>query len=833
MKIPLKEFQVDAVAELHLRFANTQTFSTSELGAVLLNAPTGSGKTLMMTTLIDELLAGNENEGGGDPELVFVWLTDQPELNKQTYDKMIATSGVLTSNELTIIDAGLDAETLAPGKVYFLNTQKLGSGTSFVKSGDGRAFTLWETLKNTVSHDPSKLVLILDEAHRGSKGRDAAEADTIMQKFLKGSDEIDAVPLVIGISATPDRFVKLCNDTNRPLRRVDVEPARVRESGLLKEYVDLYHPDEEQPSHATMLQEAIGAWKAYCEQWAAYDAGEDEMVPQPVLLVQVEDTKSGSKAYSMTDLPMVVGTLAKNIPHDEGDTSWLAHAFQDDADLVVAGHTVRHLAPSAIDADPKVKVVLFKTSLNTGWDCPRAETMVSFRSAKDETNIAQLVGRMVRSPLARRIDANEHLNTVALYLPYYDRTTVEKVITRLASDASTVPPAEFRKGKEAVSLRRATGLDACFAVLEGLPTYTIPRSRPMKPVPRLAKLAGLLAELGLGGEPVKAYRSKLIQVLIDEHTRLANDPDFKALLDETAVLDIHRRRFDYAATGDEKNDDDVAVRVKIADQNIEDLYAESGRLLGEGLHREYLRTRRKTGETDSQRVKLELHALVSTKGVLEKVATTADALRKEWTDTHKAAIATKDEKHRQTWREIEGAGTQPEQITIEPPESIEGQKAGQAWRKHLYVDVGGGYYEDFKSTWEYKAIEMETARTDVVGWLRNQDRKPWSLCVKRRDGTKWVGIHPDFIIFRQTPGGVIADIIDPHLLSESNAPARSAALAEYAKDHSDRFGRIELVIFANQHDLTGKRLDLMDELTRNNVAGVTTHEHLRQLFESA
>ena len=62
--------------------------------------------------------------------------------------------------------------------------------------------------------------------------------------------------------------------------------------------------------------------------------------------------------------------------------------------------------------DMRLRVVLFKLSLNTGWDCPRAEVMMSFRAAADATYIAQLVGRMVRTPLARRIVDVESLNTV-------------------------------------------------------------------------------------------------------------------------------------------------------------------------------------------------------------------------------------------------------------------------------------------------------------------------------------------------------------------------------------------------------------------------------------
>lgn len=515
---------------------------------------------------------------------------------------------------------------------------------------------------------------------------------------------------------------------------------------------------------------------------------------------------------------------------------YLAHAFQDDLDHVIAGHTVRHIAPSDIVDDDKVKVVLFKTSLNTGWDCPRAETMVSFRSAKDETNIAQLVGRMVRAPLARRIDANEHLNTVALYLPYYDRKTVEKVIMRLTGDPSNVPPTQVRDGKEVLTLTKAKEKDECFEVLAKLPTYIIPRTRPMKPVSRLAKLAALLAELGWEPEPVKTYRSGLVKVLLDERERLRANAEFQKRIDENAVLDIRRRRYAYAASDPAKDADPQQVRARIADQNIDDLYTEAGRFLGEGLHKEYLRTRRKDAtegeEIDSLRVKLELHALVTTNGVLDKVNAVADDLRKTWTGKHKAAIRAADEKHHQTWREIEGAGANPERDDVAPQPCIEAREGKTEWRDHLYVDTEGKYREDLSSSWETKALSTELAREDVAGWLRNVDRKPWALCVKRQAGIKWVGIYPDFIIFRKTEGGVIADIVDPHLLNDEHAPERARALAQYAADHSENFGRIELIIYASADDVTGKRLDLMDETLRSKVALVSGHAHLRQLFDS-
>ena len=37
---------------------------------------------------------------------------------------------------------------------------------------DGRSFTIWDTIRNTIEHPDLTLYLVLDEAHRGMNARD-------------------------------------------------------------------------------------------------------------------------------------------------------------------------------------------------------------------------------------------------------------------------------------------------------------------------------------------------------------------------------------------------------------------------------------------------------------------------------------------------------------------------------------------------------------------------------------------------------------------------------------------------------------------------------------
>ena len=66
-----------------------------------------------------------------------------------------------------------------------------------------------------------------------------------MQKFLRGSPEDDLIvmPLVIGVTATPQRFQRLMTGTTSTIHNVIVPPEAVRESGLLKDRIIIQYPE--------------------------------------------------------------------------------------------------------------------------------------------------------------------------------------------------------------------------------------------------------------------------------------------------------------------------------------------------------------------------------------------------------------------------------------------------------------------------------------------------------------------------------------------------------------------------------------------------------------
>src|SRR5699024_9395020 len=109
---------------------------------IAFRAPTGSGKTIVMTAVIENIFNGTETTIE-QPEAIFVWLSDSPQLNEQSKMKIIQKADKIRPNQcVTIEDDSFDQEMLDDGMIYFLNTQKLGKSSNLVKGGDNRTYTI-------------------------------------------------------------------------------------------------------------------------------------------------------------------------------------------------------------------------------------------------------------------------------------------------------------------------------------------------------------------------------------------------------------------------------------------------------------------------------------------------------------------------------------------------------------------------------------------------------------------------------------------------------------------------------------------------------------------
>lgn len=436
MKVELFPFQKRALADIRMKTAEAMGsyHRTHAPQVVSFTAPTGAGKTIIMSALIEDILFGDE-QYADQQDAIIVWLSDSPQLNEQSKQKIDSKADKIRLSQcVTVSEESFDKEMFEDGHVYFLNTQKLSVTSKLTKNGDGRTYTIWQTLANTVREKSDRLYFIIDEAHRGMQGREASKATTIMQKFIKGSDSdgIQPMAVVIGMSATTQRFNALVEGTSSTIHKSIVTTDEVRASGLLKDRIVITYPEEDTVNNdMAILQAAADDWKEKWEHWTQYCFEQHYAYVNPILIIQV--LNGTGDVLTDTNLDDCIAKIEERTGF-KLENGQVVHTFGGTTTtLTVNGLEVRYEEPSNIADDRNIRVVFFKENLSTGWDCPRAETMMSFKHANDATYIAQLLGRMVRTPMQMHIQVDDVLNDVHLYLPYFNEDTVMDVVEALQS----------------------------------------------------------------------------------------------------------------------------------------------------------------------------------------------------------------------------------------------------------------------------------------------------------------------------------------------------------------------------------------------------------------
>lgn len=446
MKYGLFDFQKDAVASLLKKMESMQRSYEADgsLSAVALTAPTGAGKTVISAAVAEGLFYGNDTYAGND-RAVILWLSDSPSLNEQTMKRFNAATDLLNVvNAMETIgpDFAKNHSKLIPGHIYFLNRQLLGKGKKLSNEAEGgRSF--YDVLSDTIDDSDIHLYLFIDEAHRGlgsgnDKGTSNSANKTIYSIIIDGQYGVNKpMPCVVGISATPERFNNAMQGRkNRDMKAsVDVPVSAVRRSGLIKDTIELRTPKKAANTKHQDLTQACVRLAELSKKWKDYCTHKNKNVLSgviPLMVVQVEDK------VTKDTLTALCAQIHKVLPWlDISDC--FGNVFGEHEDITTTAGKIPYVKPEEVAERTEIRVLFAKDAISTGWDCPRAEVIYSRRKRTDSTYIAQLIGRMIRTPLARRVPTMEELNTVACYLPEYDSSTVESVVERLKEDNVALP----------------------------------------------------------------------------------------------------------------------------------------------------------------------------------------------------------------------------------------------------------------------------------------------------------------------------------------------------------------------------------------------------------
>lgn len=835
------EYQQRAIGELIKSVRDSQdAFERyGELSAIALTAPTGAGKTVIAAFVIEHLLVGPD----ADPDAVVLWLSDSPSLNVQTAERFSQISADLTPEVLQgtgvvrTIEAGRrgrqaafdSIQELEPGCVYLVNRQLFAETSRLEKAGErGDGVTLRDVIDKAIRE--RHLVLFIDEAHRGigrASREDDAKSATIYSSIIDGLGGHEVPHVVVGVSATPRRFMEVMNARShkRTLRpAITVTPAEVQDSGLIVDEIDLHVPASQKPKGdldwldmaCDRLAELDGEWADYAE------AHPSDPRVRPLLLVQVENRSRSSETTSKAEAERVEALarhIAGRIPSLARYPMSFANAFGAHMD---AGD-VKYVYPERVQEDDDVRVLFVREAVSAGWDCPRASVMWSARRHVDSDYVVQLIGRLTRTPLAKRAgEPGSPLNRVSCYLPRFaaeqTKGAVDYLTGRTAGFSYDPMVPVGRVLVNPVEVTWGGGFDP--AALEDverawdtIPTAIIPR-KSSNAFRSLVNAASLFIDLGWDAPLIERSFPVRLDAIAAEH------PDeWNAAVD--SVEHIHGSRIVIdRITGEEH------VEQIVEDAGMPSIDAAAGkaaRMFTKVLAIAYQKACR--AKLTDRGAKIRLAAAMQCDPVREALESWAGDTLDSMMDAHAADRAFLTGEQRERFDTLEGGG-----VTYRPlkrPVPLKGRHSQSKypsqtvdgslpqWAKHVYADRQGVYYSKFNDL-ETKVLDVELARDRTIAWYRNPSLgldRSFTIPYETADGTH--GLHPDFIFFTRTAdGGVRPSVVDPHGDHLADSLAKLIGWCDWLDQHSGVFAQVLSV----SDTADGVRfLDLTDVATRSVV----------------
>ena len=374
----LKTYQRDAVDEIKELF---DFYFDKKEKIIVFKSPTGSGKTLMISSVIEEEVAERENDN-----FCFVWASiGKGELQKQSYYSV--KSYVQGHPSCTLLEEDFfgSRSFIKNHEVVFVNWEKLiakdrGTGqwkNNLMKDSEGHNFL---DVINKTKENGTKIILIVDESHIGSN------SNTRIAEF---KDQILQPNMTIEMSATP---------SDNP--GVIVDPQYVIDEGIIKEDVivneGISKEDKtltEKDSEILILEKAESKRQEIINAYKEVGANVN-----PLVLVQIPNTDAGeAKKIVVTDF-----LHEKGMTEENGQLkSWYDNKGNFDKNTIKRN-------------DDETNYLIFKTAVATGWDCPRAHILVKFREGHSETFEIQTIGRILRTAEAKKY-ANSVLDNAYIF----------------------------------------------------------------------------------------------------------------------------------------------------------------------------------------------------------------------------------------------------------------------------------------------------------------------------------------------------------------------------------------------------------------------------------
>lgn len=354
---------------------------------LVFKAPTGAGKTMMASQMLNELTEELQSRGDCPYQRVaYVWIAPN-KLHQQSYFKMKEFFGETHLLRPVMYDE-LDQSDgyIHSGEILFVNWESINKEKNVMVRESEQNLSVFEIARRTQEEQGVPIVVVIDEEHL-FWSKTADKSKKVLEQMMPKVE--------IRISATP----KTHSDYT-----VVIPREKVIDEEMIKRQV-IMNPDiakgftDESELNQHLIAKALEKRNQLAEAYRKVGANIN-----PLLLIQLPNDTSETMSSEDLAIAEQVKTylrVVKGITEENGRLAiWLS---KEKANL-----------PHLEAPDNLAEVLLFKQAIALGWDCPRAAVLLIFRKLQSDTFTIQTVGRILRMP-EQKFYAEELLNVGYVY----------------------------------------------------------------------------------------------------------------------------------------------------------------------------------------------------------------------------------------------------------------------------------------------------------------------------------------------------------------------------------------------------------------------------------
>lgn len=467
------KYQIKYINKLANTAKDLLTDEYRDNDTIVFKAPTGSGKTYMVSQALTQMV--NEN-----PEIAFafIWISVN-NLHEQSLNSL---SRYFEDDRLLdcITNTDLNNNTIEQNQIMFINWESINKENSLFRVDNEQNWNLQSVVENTKDIG-NTIVLLIDESHRNASTE-------------KSKDLIDIINprLIIEVTATP----KSSSGT-----LIDIPLKEVIDEGMIKKEVRI---NDEKPSsiknNEDVLRLALRKRTQLCTSYKSLGKNIN-----PLMLIQIPNKKANDVINPEDE---IIEFLSKEgLTVQNGKVAlWLSedHRNKEDVEL----------------NDSTVEVLIFKEAIALGWDCPRASILFlqrEWNNERYEFNI-QTLGRIMRMPEQTHYDDKPELNYGYVYTASDNFTIVEDLAKDYVSQQRLTIDHEIYNSRPKLfsehirRKRELTRLSGDFKIVfnQAAQNYSLKDkiNCDVTQISKTIKLGATVNELDKGGEQEVQFKDK-------------------------------------------------------------------------------------------------------------------------------------------------------------------------------------------------------------------------------------------------------------------------------------------------------------------------------------